>query len=169
MKKFLTCLLVVTVLISCRVSYGFRTASIDYTIIKTMNIKDFQNQASRVYPPLIQEFNEHLKDVFIRNTKLRFVSDNQPADLELEGEITRYDLTPMAVQGDGYAGETRLTMAVRIRYINNVQPGKDKEETFSAYRDFKSDKMLEEVQDGLIEELNKEIVDQIFNTTLSDW
>jgi len=169
MKKFLTYFFIVTVLISCKISYGFRTASIDYTKIKTMNIKDFQNQASRVYPPLIQAFNEHLKDVFIRNTKLTFVTNNQPADLELEGEITRYDLTPMAVQGDGYAGQTRLTMAVRIRYINNVEPGKDKEETFTAYRDFNSDRLLESVQDGLIEELNKEIVDQIFNTTLSDW
>lgn len=169
MKKFLACALIVTIVISCRVSYGFRTASIDYTKTKTMSIRDFRNQASRVYPPLAQSFTEHLRDVFTRNTKLIFVNENQPADLELEGEITRYDLTPMAVQGDGFAGETRLTMAVRIRYLNNVQPGKDKEEIFSAYRDFKSDRLLEQVQDELIEQLNKEIVDQIFNATLSDW
>lgn len=169
MKKLLAGLFIITILVSCKVSYGFRTASIDYSKISTMNIRDFQNQASRVYPPLAQMFNEHLKDVFVRNTKLRFVSNNQPADLELEGEITRYDLAPMAVQGDGFAGQTRLTMAVRIRFINNVESGQDKEETFTAYRDFDSDKLLETVQDELIEVLNKEIVDQIFNATLSGW
>lgn len=168
MKKFLTGLLVVTVLISCRVSYGFRTASIDYTKIKTMNISDFQNQASRVYPPLAQVFNEHLKDVFIRNTRLTFVT-NQPADLELEGEITRYDLTPLAVKEDGYAAQTRLTMAVRIRFVNNVQPSQDREETFTTYKDFNSDILLDQIQDELIEDMKKDLADQIFNATLSNW
>lgn len=168
MKKLLACLAIVAILVSCRVSYGFRTASIDYTKIKTMSIADFQNQALRVYPPLAQAFNEHLKDVFVRNTRLTFVT-NQPADLELEGEITRYDLTPLAVKEDGFAAQTRLTMAVRIRYMNNVEPGKDREETFSTYKDFDSNLLLDDIQDGLIEEMNKDLVDQIFNATLSSW
>lgn len=168
MKKFIPFIFILFIVVSCRISYKFNGASIDYSKIKTIDIRDFQNQALSVYPALAQVFNEHLKDYFTRNTKLRLVS-NQPADLELEGEIVRYDLTPMAVKEDAYASETRLTMAVRIRFINNVNPQEDREETFSAYRDFSSNLMLTEVQDDLIDQLKKDIVDQIFNATLSNW
>ena len=168
MKKIISVFVLVLVVVSCRMSYQFNGASIDYSKIKTIDIREFQNQAPRVYPQLTQVFNEGLKDHFTRNTKLILVS-NQKADLELEGEIVRYDLMPLAVQEDAYASQTRLTMDVRIRYRNNVNPNEDKEETFSAYRDFDSNKMFDDVQDQLIDELTKDIVDQIFNATMSNW
>lgn len=168
MKIKISVLVVVMILVSCRISYQFNGASIDYTKVKTIDIHQFQNQALDVYPPLAQVFNETLRDVFTRNTKLILVS-NQVADLELEGEITRYDLTPMAVQEDAYASQTRLTMDVKIRYRNNVNPQEDKEETFSAYRDFQSDVLFSNIQDELIDQLTKDIVDQIFNATMSNW
>lgn len=164
----LLCIIILATLIpACKVSYSFQGTSIDYNKIRTIEIRDFTNQTTLVYAPLAIIFNDHLKDVFTRNTKLNFVDAG--ADLELEGEIVRYDLTPMAVKEDAFASETRLTMAVRIRFRNNVDSTQDKEETISAYRDFSSDKSLDSVQDELIEELKKEIVDQIFNVTLSNW
>jgi hypothetical protein len=167
MKRAITCFLIATILFSCKISYQFNGASIDYNEIKTINIKDFQNQATMVYPPLTQVFNEALKDHYTKNTKLSFTGEN--ADLELEGEITRYELTPQAVKEDAYASQTRLTIAVRIRYYNNKKPQENKEETISAYRDFSSDKLLNDVQDELIDEISKDIADQIFNMTLSNW
>jgi len=170
MKKLVTIFAVTLLIISCKISYQFNGASIDYNLVKTIEIKDFPNQAATVYPPLAQVFSETVKDHFTKNTRLNFTSDNP--DIELEGEITRYDLTSQAVkdQGNGiYATETRLTMSVRIRYINNKKPAENKEETISAYRDFSSNLMFTDVQDGLIDELSKDIADQIFNTTMSNW
>ena len=167
MKKAATFLFAVLILFSCRISYQFNGASIDYNVIKTINIKDFQNQAMSVYPMLTQVFNETLKDHYTKNTKLRFTPDNP--DLELEGEIVRYELTPQAVKDDAFASQTRLTIAVRMRYYNNKNSNENKEETISAYRDFPSDRLLDEVRDQLIEEISVDIVDQIFNMTLSNW
>ena len=130
-------------------------------------IPDFPNQAPLVYPPLEQRFNEELKDLFTRNTRLQFVKQN--ADLEMEGEIVGYSLTPLAVQEDSFASETRLTLTVRMRFRNNKVEGQDREESISAYRNFPADRMLTDVQDQLIAELVKEIVDQIFNVTMSNW
>ena len=152
---------------SCSISYGFDGASIDYNTTKTLYLANFPNQAQLIYPPLEQRFNEDLKDVFIRNTRLQLV--NQNADLEIEGEIIGYELTPMAVQEDAFASETRLTMTGRMRYRNNKVEGQDKEETISAYRNFPSDRLLTDVQDQLIKELSGEIIDQIFNATMSNW
>lgn len=158
---------IIVLLASCSISYRFNGASVDYNTTKTLYLANFPNQAALIYPPLEQRFNEKLKDVFIRNTQLQLV--NQNGDLEIEGEIVGYDLTPMAVQEDAFASETRLTMTVKMRYRNNKVEGQDKEETFSAYRNFPSDRLLTDVQDQLIEELCKDIIDQIFNATMSNW
>ncbi|MDD3789191.1 MAG: LptE family protein [Petrimonas sp.] len=167
MKRSLFYILIFTLLSACSISYKFNGASIDYNVTKTLYLANFPNQAPLVYPPLEQRFNEELKDIFTRNTKLRFV--NQNADLEIEGEIVGYELTPMAVQEDALASETRLTMTVKMRFRNNKVEEQNKEETFSAYRNFPSDRMLTDVQDQLIKELIGDIVDQIFNSTMSNW
>ncbi|HOM63086.1 MAG TPA: LptE family protein [Dysgonamonadaceae bacterium] len=167
MKRALLASIIFILLQSCSISYKFNGASIDYNLTKTLRLANFPNQAPLVYPPLEPRFNEELKDIFTRNTKLRFV--NQNADIEIEGEIVGYQLTPMAVQEDALASETRLTMTVRMRYINNKIDGQNKEETFTAYRNFPSDRVLTDVQDQLIKELIDDIVDQIFNSTMSNW
>lgn len=167
MKRIITLLSIIIIASACKVSYRFDGAQIDYNLIKTIEIRDFLNQAPLVYPPLTQVFNERMKDVFIQNTKLTLTDINP--DLEIEGEIVRYDLTPQSVKEDAYESETRLTMAVKFRFRNNKDPQQDKEETISAYRDYTASRMLNEVQDELIEQLTKEIVDQIFNSTLSNW
>lgn len=167
MKKTIFIVTLVLIVSSCTMSYKFNGASIDYDLTKTMMISDFPNQAPLVYPPLEQRFNEELKDLFTRSTRLQFV--NQNGDMEMEGEIVGYELTPLAVQEDSFASETRLTLTVRMRFRNNKAQGQDKEETIKAYRNFPADKMIDEVQDQLIAELVKEITDQIFNTTMSNW
>ncbi len=167
MKKTLYFVSLILLLSSCSLSYKFNGASIDYAVTKTILISDFPNQAPLVYPPLEQRFNEELKDLFTRSTRLQFVRQN--ADLEMEGEIVGYELTPLAVQEDSFASETRLTLTVRMRYRNNKVEGQDREETIKAYRNFPADRMLTDVQDQLIVELIKEITDQIFNSTMSNW
>lgn len=152
---------------ACSISYKFSGASIDYSLTKTLQLSHFVNQAPLVYPPLEAQFNEALKDMFTRNTRLQLV--NQNGDMEIEGEIVGYELTPLAVQEDQFASETRLTMNVRMRFKNNKAPGQDKEETISANRTFSSNINLTDVQDQLIKELTTEIVDQIFNTTMANW
>ncbi|HBG40187.1 LPS assembly lipoprotein LptE [Limibacterium fermenti] len=167
MKKYLFVLLAACVMVSCTISYKFNGASIDYNVTKTLQVGHFINQAPLVYAPLEQRFNEELKDIFTRNTRLQFV--NQNGDMEIEGEIVGYELTPLAVQEDQFASETKLTMTVRMRFKNNKVEGQDKEETISANRTFSSNVVLTSVQDQLIEELVDEIVDQIFNATMANW
>jgi hypothetical protein len=52
--KYISLLLLIFVVSSCRISYSFRTASIDYDLTKTLTIGRFINQAPLVYPPLEQ-------------------------------------------------------------------------------------------------------------------
>ena len=152
---------------ACSISYKFNGASIDYTKVKTIMISDFTNQASYVNPTLAPEFTEELKDIYIRQTRLEQVTSN--GDLALEGEVTGYDFTPMAVKEDALASQTRLTITVRVRYMNNTNPDEDCEQSFSAYREFDSHLMLQQVESSLCAEIIEEIVDQVYNATVANW
>ena len=152
---------------ACSISYKFNGASIDYTKVKTIMISDFTNQASYVNPTLAPEFTEELKDIYIRQTRLEQVTSN--GDLALEGEVTGYDFTPMAVKEDALASQTRLTITVRVRYMNNTNPDEDFEQSVSAYREFDSNLMLQQVESSLCAEIIEEIVDQVYNATVANW
>jgi hypothetical protein len=152
---------------SCRISYKFNGAALDYSVYKTISISDFPIRAALVYPPLQQTFENELRDYVERNTRLRMTDGN--ADLQIEGEINGYSLTPQAVTEDAYASKTRLTITVRLKYIDNKMDGKDLDQTFSAYRDFDSSEMLTDVQDELCQQISEELVELIFNATLGNW
>lgn len=160
-------LLLTLLITACSISYKFNGASIDYTKVKTISILDFTNQAPYVNPTLAPQFTEDLKDIYIKQTRLQMVRGN--GDLELEGEITGYDFVPMAVKEDALASQTRLTITVRVRYANRVNPEEDFEQSFSAYREFDSNLMPQQVEGSLCEEISKEIIDQIYNATVANW
>ena len=171
MKKFLEIFIVLCMgwlVSSCKISLSFSGGSpIDYSIISTISIKDFPNVAPNVYAPLAQQFTELLKDKFTRQTKLRVERD--AGDLDIEGEITGYNFTPLAVTDGMYASQTRLTISVRVRYTNNSDSEKDFERTFSAQNEFSNDLLIDQIQDELNDGIMKEIIDQIFNETIATW
>lgn len=103
-----------------------------------------------------------------QQTRLRVIDGNN-ADLHMEGEITNYQLSPQAVGEDAYASQTRLTISVKVKYINNKNQNLSKDLSFSAYRDFSSSEMLTDVQDELCDQISKDLADLIFNATLGDW
>lgn len=171
MKRFLpyfpmlTCLLML--LSGCTISYKFNGSALNYDIYKTINISEFPIRAALVYAPLQQTFENKLLNTITRQTRLQEVSGT--SDLEMSGEITGYSLSPQAVGTDAYATETRLTITVKVKYTDHVNPANDIDQSFSAYRQFDSSLMLTDVQDGLCEEICDELVDLIFNATLGNW
>lgn len=151
----------------CRISYTFKGSVIDYTVYKTIHVSEFPIRASLVYPPLQPMFENELLNYIDKNTRL--ATTDGASDLQIEGEITGYALTPQAVTENAYASMTRLTITVKVRYIDNKDDKKNKDQSFSAFRDFPATEMLTDVQDQLCEEICKELVELIYNSTLGDW
>ena len=69
-KKIASTALLLSILLvvnSCSIKIGLAPiSSIDYSKVKTISIADFQNRAEYVYAPLATEFNQSLKDLFMR-------------------------------------------------------------------------------------------------------
>lgn len=157
----------VAVLCGCAISYSFTGAgSIDYTKYKTIAIADFPIKSDYVYAPLGTRFNEELKDIFIRQTRLQIVKVN--GDMEIEGEIVGYNQYNEAVAADGFSSKTKLVITVNMRFTDNIT-SQFTEEKYSAFRTYDSDQLLTAVQDELIAQMVKEITDQIFNATVANW
>ena len=152
---------------SCSISYKFNGAALDYSIYKTVHIGEFPIRAALVYAPLQQTFENELLDYVTRNTRLQTVDG--ASDLEIDGEITGYSLTPQAVTEDAYASRTRLTITERVRYTDTKKDSNNIDQSFSAYRDFDASQMLMDVQDELCQQIAKELVELIFNATLGNW
>ncbi len=152
---------------SCRISYSFTGASIDYNTTKTFSIADFPNRAQLVNPNLSPQLTEALKDKFINQTSLELVNDG--GDLEFTGQITGYNVQPMAVTDNEIASKNRLTVTLKVKFVNNKDHEQDFDSSFSAYSEFESTNILSDVEDTLLEEIIEQITEDIFNKSVANW
>ena len=165
--KHILLLVFLLVLQACSVSYKFNGASINYQITKSISIADFPNNAALVYPQLSNMLSETIRDQYVRQTRLQVLTKG--GNLELEGEIVGYELTPMAISADSYASETKLTLTVKVSFTNNVAPEESFERTYSAFQVFDATKLLTDVQEELCNTMVAEIAENIYNDTVARW
>jgi outer membrane lipopolysaccharide assembly protein LptE/RlpB len=154
-------------LLSCSVSYKFNGASIDYTKVKSIQIAEFPIRASYIWGPMGPIFNNELKNQFADHTKLSQVKRN--GDLKIEGEITKYEQRNKSVTAEGYSAQTELSMTVNVRFTNNKNHDQDFEQSFSAQQSYDTKLSLNSVQEELVTQMVKDIVEQIFNKAVADW
>ena len=76
---------------------------------------------------------------------------------------------PVAIQGTQTAALNRLTISINVKFTNAKDEKQNYETVFSRYADYDSKKSLAEVEQSLIEDINKQLVDDIFNKSVSNW
>lgn len=135
--------------------------------VKTVSIEYFPNMALLVNPTLSNTFTEALKDMFTRQTRLTQVGSD--GHLQFSGEIRGYDIAPTAVTGDEVASLNRLTIKVKVKYVNQIDETQNFEKDFSAYGDFPGEASIEQYQSQLVEEITKTLVENIFNASVGNW
>lgn len=164
---WMICGMVSLLLLSCSVSYRFNGASIDYTTTKTIQIDEFPIRSSYVWGPMAAIFNNKLKDTYASGTQLNQVKRN--GDLVLEGEITQYQQRNKGVSAEGHSSQIELSITVNVRFTNNVNHTQDFERQFTASSYYDSSQSLNSIQEDLVNEMVKNITEQIFNATVANW
>lgn len=169
MKKitFILGLLLAEVLAACTVSYKFTGTSIDYTKTKSISLDKFPIRANYVWSPMESMFYNSLSDLYAQKTKLKVLK--RDGDLQLSGEIVEYSQTNKSVGSDGYSAQVQLKIVVNVRFVNTQKHEDDFEQRFSATTEYDSSKQLAAVQEELVQEMIDDIIDQIFNATVSKW
>ena len=165
MKLFLSLISLSILVVSCGV-YSFTGASIP-TEAKTISVQYISNKAAIVQPSLSQVITDGLIDAFAGQTNLE-ITENE-GDLSFSGHITKYQIKPMAIKANETASQNRLTIAIKIKYNNSFDDKQNFETTFSRYRDYASSENIVDVEDGLIEEISKELIEDVFNKAFVNW
>ncbi len=131
-------------------------------------VATFINRASLQNPTLSQDLTISIQDVFRNRTKLT-LNDNENSDLVIEGEIVGYDVTSQSIKSDDIAAENRLTISVKIDYINAKDESKSFQRTFSAYYVYPGNQMLTDAESTIVPEIITSIRDQVFAAIAQDW
>lgn len=166
--KILALVLVASILSAC--SYKFSGAST--TGLKTVSIRLFENNAPLVVPTLSNQLTEALKNRIRTQTKL--ILSTGESDASFEGRITGYDIKPVALQNSATptSGANRLTITVSVKYKNNIKEHEKEsfEESFTRYFDFPiGGAPIQSLLPGAIENINKQLVEDIFNRAFAQW
>lgn len=146
--------------------YSFTGASIPAQAT-TISVAFFPNDAPLVQPTLSQRFTDALQTKFLRQTNLRLVEDG--GDLNFEGSITGYSTMPTAIAGDDRAALNRLTITVRVKFVNEFEEKNSFERTFSRFYDYPSEISLSQIENEAIDIINEALVEDIFNQAVVNW
>ncbi|MGN1210317.1 MAG: LptE family protein [Candidatus Cryptobacteroides sp.] len=169
MIKHLSKLLLLAVVLlatSCGI-YSFTGTSIQPDV-NTVCIPFVEYKALRVNPSLSGDLTEAIKDKFRKLTKLEQVDEE--GDIEIICAVTGYDVKPTAVTANEIASQNRLTITMKVTFVNRKHPEDDFEDkSFSAYSDFDSTQSLDSVEATLCEEIIETLCEDIFNATVAQW
>lgn len=160
------CAAVLAAFAGCKVTYSLSGASIPANA-RTVSIAYFPNNATLVSPTLSATLTDALQTKFTNQTKLELIQEG--GDLAFEGEITDYRVEPTAITSDDMAAMNRLTVVVKVRFTNRVDPTFDYNKSFSAFQEYAAGEDLSTAEGVLIPELVEVLVDDIFNAAVSNW
>lgn len=140
--------------------------------LKTVNVMFFENVAPLVINNLSQSFTQALQDRVRNQTKLSTVRGE--ADATFEGRITGYTIAPTILPAATsttntapIANTNRLTITVSVKYTNSLDPKSSFDQSFSRFVDYQGDISTQE--QTLIQNLNKQLTEDIFNKAFANW
>lgn len=153
-------------LYSCKPTVSLSGATIPPEA-KTISVGFFTNNTTLGAPSLSQRFSEKLKDMVSQQTSLGLTSRN--GDLQFEGYIENYVVAPVAIQDNDQARLDRLTITVKVVYINKFEPSKSFDQSFTRFADYKSTESLTSKEPQLVDEIYRQITEDVFNRAFNNW
>jgi outer membrane lipopolysaccharide assembly protein LptE/RlpB len=155
---------------SCGV-YSFNDVGTIPPNIKTVRVNFIENRAPYVNPQLSPALTDRLKQKITGQTRLTSVSGDN-ADYDISGTVTDYSVSTSGVtntNGQAVGSINRLTVTVQIVLVNQLESKPPQEYTVSRSFDFKANLTLQQAERGLLDEMIRNLTDEIFNRIFSNW
>jgi hypothetical protein len=155
----------VTLISGCGI-YSFRDAVIPENV-KTIKIGFVENKARYVNPQLAPLLTDKLMQKIMSQTKLTR-TNNDDAHYQIFATITNYDPSQTVGVSAKQASTNRLTVTVHIVLKKTLD---NKEQEFDVTRnfDFSANLTLNQAEGQLMEDILRNITDDIFNQIFSNW
>ncbi len=156
---------VMIVLSGCGI-YSFRDAVIPDNI-KTVKIGFIENKARYVNPQLAPLLTDKLLQKIIGQTKLTRTNSDD-AHYQIFATITNYDPTQTVGVSAQQATTNRLTVTVHV-VLKKTLENKEQEFDVSRNFDFSANLTLNQAEGQLMDDIIRNITDDIFNQIFSNW
>ena len=153
---------------ACKVKYGFKGITIPPEA-KTISVEMFKNQADLTAPAEPQFLTQRLRDAVSSQTNLGLIKQN--GDLRFEElRITGYTDEPLAIGTNDQQALRRLSVTIMINYINKFDASKSfTDRQFVRFYDYDGSKTLSSVESEALEQVNRQLVEDIFNAAFNNW
>lgn len=151
--------------LSCQVRYSFTGGQ--FSGAKTFSVDLFRTQTALASPVYAQRLTESLKDLMLAQSPLSL--KERDGELQYEGTITDYRVAPVAIQGNETASVTRLTISVKVKYSNTLEPGLSFERSFTKFADFPATADLFSIEADLWRDINDQLIQEIYNASVANW
>ncbi|MFN6379183.1 MAG: LPS assembly lipoprotein LptE [Flavobacteriales bacterium] len=165
MSRTVTYFFLVVLLASCTVRYSLSGGQ--FSGASTFSVDLFKSQTALASPIYAQRLTESLKDLLLSQSPLKIAENN--GDLRYEGFITEYRVAPVAIQGNETASLNRLSITIKVKYTNTLEPDLSFDKTFSKFADFEAAADLLTVEEGLWTEINDQLLQEIYNASVGNW
>lgn len=136
---------------------------------KSFSVQTLELVAANAPISYAPNLTESIKDGVQNNTRLFLNTTQSQGEINIEGEVINYAVTPIAVQPGDNAAKNRLTVTVNLTIFIS-KPEEDKMVmTSSRFADFNTDEDFSSRENELIEEINQQIVQDVINKLFSNW
>lgn len=160
-SAFLSCLMFISP--GCHI-YSFTGAN---TSAKSVTIDFFQSKAQNAPVKASQLFTEALKTKFTSEGNLKLV--NNDGELKFSGYISSYTVQSKAPQSGETSALVQLTLTVHVDFINRLDEKDKWSQDFSRFALYESSQNLSSIEDAKLNEINTQLVEDIFNKALVKW
>lgn len=153
------------VLTSCGI-YSFRDAIIPENV-KTVKIGFIENKARYINPQLAPLLMDKLQQKILGQTKLTRTNSDD-AHYQIYATITNYDPSQTVGVSAQQASTNRLTVTVHV-LLKKTLDNKEQEFDVSRNFDFSANLSLNQAESQLMDDILRNITDDIFNQIFSNW
>lgn len=163
MKRFFIFIFITLTFHSC---YSFRGVSIPADVntfyVRQVKLTDFAAPADSP-----ERFMEQFREKVRSQSSLKW--DETDPHIEFDCSITSFRVSNEANQQGDEVSLNKLTISVKVAYINNNDEEENWSKTFSFGIPFDPSEDLQAVQDGYIEDIFDQISENIFNDAFTNW
>ncbi|HMW39264.1 MAG: hypothetical protein K1X68_01665 [Saprospiraceae bacterium] len=151
------------VTVSC---YSFKGISIDPEV-RTFTVSNVEDITSASPANYALDFGYALSNKIRRETRLNL--DNNQADVRFDCKVTSFAVAAVAPVAGQPSAINRLTINMDVQFTDRKNEKNNWQKNFSRFEDFDASQSLNSVQDKLISNINKLLLEDIFNAAFSNW
>lgn len=136
---------------------------------KSFTVKTLENNTGNAPLSYNATLTELIKDGIQNNSRLNLEDTPENAQVNIEGVITSYTITPVALQEGDAAAQNRLTVTAQFEILITAPEEDIMELTASRFVDYDATTDLGTVENDLLSEVSDQIVQDVLNKLFSNW